>query len=364
MPDAARYETAATVHELLAALETLDARFFDGPNALADDQSVLEGYKWMFSILQVALDTQVWADAANPRFVDIVGPYKKWGGDNADAYYMHAPIDPDVTYRVRGRRGDAVYLSLTVYGGPRDGHYSERIVGTVNDRDHLDIGDDGTFELMLARERPPGWDGPFLALEDDAVVAITRDYLNDPFRGERCRWHIEALDPPATVRLTDADVARRFRAALTWVQDQAAMVPLALGAPNQIDEPYPVAQVTFGWAAGDAAYAMGSFDLAADEALVIRGRSPECAFWNCCLWNQFLHTYNYDYEQVTINGAQAAYEQDGSWTLVVAHEDPGVANWLSTQGHPRGRIWFRWFYPAATPERPTTEVVKVGDLRR
>ena len=204
-----------------------------------------------------------------------------------------------------GKRGDAVYLSLTVYGGPRDGGYSERIVGTVNDRDHLDIAADGSFELMLARARPTGWDGPFLQLEDDAVVAITRDYLEDPFRGQRCSWHIEAIDPPATVRQTDADVARRFRAALKWVEQQAAMVPLALGEPNQIDEPYGVQQVTFGWAAGDAAYAMGSFDLAPDEALVITGRSPECAFWNCCLWNQFLHTYNYDYENVTINGAQA-----------------------------------------------------------
>ena len=48
------------------------------------------------------------ADTAKPRFVDIVGPYKKWGGDNADAYYQFAPIDPARTYRIQGRRGDAV----------------------------------------------------------------------------------------------------------------------------------------------------------------------------------------------------------------------------------------------------------------
>jgi hypothetical protein len=36
-----------------------------------------------------------------------------------------------------------------------------------------------------------------------------------------------------------------------------------------------------------------------------------------------------------------------------------MPNWLSTQGHPRGRIWFRWFYPSETPERPTCEVVKI-----
>jgi hypothetical protein len=356
------YETTAVVHELLDALGELDGQFLSGDRAVGDDQQVLEGYKWIFSILQVALDTQVWGDSANPRFVEIVGPYKKWGGDNADAYYQFAPVDPDVVYRVTGTKGDAAYLSLTVYGGPRDGHYSERIVGSVNDRDDLKIAKDGSFEFVMARERPKGWKGAFIQLEDDAVAAITRDYLEDPFRGKRCGWHIQAVDPPTMYRETDADLARRFRAALTWVRDQAQMVPLGLGAPNQIDEPYPVQKVTFGWAAGDAAYAMGSFDLAPDEALVITGRSPECAFWNCCLWNQFMHTYNYDYERVTINGAQADYEDDGSWAIVIAHDDPGHPNWLSTAGHPRGRIWFRWFYPTATPERPMTRVVNLGDV--
>ena len=48
------------------------------------------------------------------------------------------------------------------------------------------------------------------------------------------------------------------------------------------------------------------------------------------------------------------YADDGSWTIVVAHRDPGHPNWVSPAGHPRGRIWFRWFYPSETPARPTT----------
>src|SRR5438132_1584380 len=198
-------ETPAAFHELLAALASLDGRFGD-----LDDQSVLEGYKWITSIFRVALDAYVWADPARPRFVDIVGPYVKWGGDNPDALR-------------------------------------------------------------------------------------------------------------ATFQQNDADLARRLRAATTWVREQAQIVPLALGEPNTVDEPYPVPEVTYGWAAGDAAYAMGSFDLGPEEALVIEGRSPACAFWNLCLWNPFLHTYNYDYERVTINGTQVAHEPDGSWTIVVAH---------------------------------------------
>ena len=131
-------------------------------------------------------------------------------------------------------------------------------------------------------------------------------------------------------------------------------MPIPLGTPNTVDEPYGVPSQTFGWAAGDAAYAMGSYELAEDEALVIEGRSPACAFWNVCLWNQFLHTYDYAYERVTLNGDQAVYEPDGSWRLVVARRDPGHPNWISTAGHSRGRIWFRWFLPEATPARPTT----------
>ena len=340
------WETSAVFHELIDQLRALEDKLFEGPNTPLDDQGVLEGYKWIFSILQVGLDAQVWADPAKPRFVDIVGPYKKWGGDNADAFYLFAPIDPNRRYKVSGRRHDSVYLSVTVYGGPNDGRYSERIVSTVNDR-MLEFDDEGRFEFEV--ETAP-----------DAVCAITRDYLVNPTTDRRTEFTIECLDPAPTSREDDSDLARRFRAALTWVRDQANIVPLALGEPNSVDEPYPVPTTTFGWAAGDAAYAMGSFDLGDDEALIISGRSPECAFWNLCLWNQFLHTYNYDYERVTINGGQVQYEPDGSWRIVVAHRDPGMPNWLSTMGHPRGRLWFRWFHPAATPDRPTTEVVKLG----
>ena len=70
---------------------------------------------------------------------------------------------------------------------------------------------------------------------------------------------ITAIDPPSSYLDGDTDLARRFRAARTWVRDQSEMVPLPLGEPNTIDTPYPVPTKTYGWAAGDAAYAMGTY---------------------------------------------------------------------------------------------------------
>jgi hypothetical protein len=198
-----RPETSAVFGELLDELRSLEGHLLDGPNALDDEQYRCEAYRWIFSITQVAMDCFVWGDTAMPRFTDIVGPTKKWGGDNSDAFYQYAPIDPTRRYRVRGVRGDAVYLSLSVYGGPDDGRYSERIVGWLNDRD-LTFDDDGNFEFWVG---PEPEDGPGILLAPDAVAAITRDYLAEPMMGKRTTWHIEAADPPETVRQTDADLA-------------------------------------------------------------------------------------------------------------------------------------------------------------
>ncbi len=351
-------KTRTAVRELIALLETMDEKFIDGDEALHDEASQLEVHRWIFTTLQVALDTQVWADGERPRFVDIVGPYKKWGGDNVDAFYQHTPIDPRRTYRITGRPGDAVYWSFTIYGGPNDGRYSERIVGSVNDRD-VPVADDGTITFTVS---PDPFDGPGIRTEPDAVAGITRDYLDDWRNDERMTWHIECLDGAPDYVQHDADVARRFHNAITWLKEQTAMAPVWPGDPNEVQEPYPVPTETFGWAAGDASYAMGRFSLTNDEALVIEGRSPECAFWNLCLWNSLLHTYNYDYDQVSVNGSQVRYEDDGSWRIVVSAHDPGLPNWVSTQGHTDGLLWFRWFLPDHTPERPTTRIVSLADL--
>ena len=122
------YETAAAFRELLDVLRDADQNFLDGFRAVPDDASAIEGYRFLIDVFSVALDIYVTTDAARPELVKIVSPTRKFGGDNSDAYYYFAPIDPARAYRVHGRMGDAVYLSLCVYGGPSDGRWSNRIV--------------------------------------------------------------------------------------------------------------------------------------------------------------------------------------------------------------------------------------------
>ena len=50
--------TSAVFHEILDEQRALEGRLFL-PDVALDELSVLEGYKWMFSILAVGLDAHV-----------------------------------------------------------------------------------------------------------------------------------------------------------------------------------------------------------------------------------------------------------------------------------------------------------------
>src|SRR5580698_1669780 len=199
-------KTEAVFAELLEELAAQHRRLVEQLSGPGDEQTLLEAHRWLTTILQVATDTQVWSDPARPRFVEIVGRYKKWGGDNADAFYCYAPIDPTRTYRVTLEPGDAVYMSLTVYGGPDDGRYSTRIVGSANS-EGVERDAQGAIHIVMSPHDPGEPGVLWIRLEDDAVAAITRDYLDDPRTGTRAVWHMESDDPPDTYRQDDADLA-------------------------------------------------------------------------------------------------------------------------------------------------------------
>ena len=106
---------------------------------------------------------------------------------------------------------------------------------------------------------------------------------------------------------------------------------------------------------------MAPYALGPDEALVIRGRFPECRFANVVLWNRFGQTYDYLRRRVSLNRAQTVLEPDGSYRIVVAHADPGVPNWLQTEGRPSGTIYWRFLLAKEDAETPQARVVKLSE---
>ena len=65
---------------------------------------------------------------------------------------------------------------------------------------------------------------------------------------------------------------------------------------------------------------------------------------------------------MSLNRVQTKPERDGTFRIVIAHRDPGVPNWLDTEGRPFGMVFWRFFLPNGDIDTPRTEVVPVDDV--
>jgi hypothetical protein len=180
----------------------------------------------------------------------------------------------------------------------------------------------------------------------------------------------DAAPPPP---LDDATFAGRLRDGVAFLRQctvgqplpgTPSPAPFMAAEPNRVGRPW-----SFRTAGVDAAgavdifYSMGRWNLGPDEALVMRGTIPVSRFTNVMLWNRHMQTLEYVHRQSSLNNAQIAYGTDGSYTIVVAHRDPGVPNWLDTGGHRTGTIFWRYLLPESEPVMAECEVRPVDGLR-
>jgi hypothetical protein len=126
--------------------------------------------------------------------------------------------------------------------------------------------------------------------------------------------------------------------------------------------PAPIKPGTHALAAADAAYSMAPYLLGPDEALVITARWPDCRCANVNLWNRQMQTFDYLRHPISLNRAQTVFDSDGSFRVVIADKDPGVPNWLDTEGRPFGLIFWRYMLPDGPIDTPKADVVPLASL--
>src|SRR3546814_13837143 len=76
-----------------------------------------------------------------------------------------------------------------------------------------------------------------------------------------------------------------------------------------------------------------------------------------------MESLDYRYHDIHVNKHSARIAADGSCTIVLAHRDPGVANWVETASHERGTMCMRWV-GASEHVDPTTQVIKHDQLEQ
>jgi hypothetical protein len=90
---------------------------------------------------------------------------------------------------------------------------------------------------------------------------------------------------------------------------------------------------------------------------------PRCTHWNLQLDNHWMESMDYRYLPAHVNKHSARLNADGSVTVIVAHEDPGLPNFLCTAGHGQGTALLRWVEADRQP-LPRCRVVKLATLRQ
>ena len=364
-------ESRKALRELLDLLQEIDERWAGPEWNLHSESDVANAHRALMHMLEGGLITFFETDPTRPRFQRIVSATRKITGDNADAIYFDAPVSPDHSYRVRGCMDGAVYVSFTVECDTADGDMATRTAGVLNDS-QFEVDSEGRFEIRFGgKPAKRNW----LALESGATRITTRHYYEnersaaaDPTRN--AALEIEVLEPtPAPPAPDDASVARGIRRVARFVRSrslgqlpmaQRAQPPFVSTVPNQF--PVPVTPGDFGLAAFDAAYSMAPYVIGPDDALVILGRWPTCRCANVSLWNRHMQTYEYANRTVSRNRAQTTLERDGSFRMILAHSDPGLPNWIDTEGRPFGLVFWRFMLPEGEIETPRAEVVPLAKL--
>ncbi len=316
------------------------------------------GYRHLLVLLGLAVDEALRpSNPYDPYFAPAnVDAVLKWGMDCPDAAYTGAALRGDGTYRIRGRRGTVRYLGFQVMSG------IESSVNVV--ADDLDLSEDGSFEITLsAQERPGNW----MALSPRTSSLVVRQFFYDWDAEEPASLEIECLEPgpswPDPEPLSAAGVARQLVAIGEFMEASVAFwLDVEDGGRAQGINVFrqPAALTAMG-AAAENVSVWGSWELDEDQALVIEVPPPDALYWSVSLGNHWWETIDYANRQSSLNGHQAVVDSDGVFRAVVAHTDPGVANWLDTAGHRQGPMIFRWLRAESAPV-PTTRVVAVDAL--
>ncbi|HPP82356.1 MAG TPA: DUF1214 domain-containing protein [Rubrivivax sp.] len=305
-------------------------------------------------------------DYADPRYPELIhyfDPVRKQGGDNTDAVYVGATINGTDTYRISGDRGSAPYFAVTAVERGQT-PWGGKVAHTLFDHD-LQVEPDGRFELVCSPEPHPG---NWLRTTPETFRVTFRQFFADWEHERPMKARIDRLSgdtsPPAP--LTPEKLAAQLSSAAKWVGESIAfwvrMIEMWKVMPNTFRSYKQLADRAIDATPGGEPM-IAYWALPPDEALVVRVRPPVCRYWAVEFGNFWWTTMDYRYRLSNTNCHYAQLEDDGELVVVIAHEDPGLPNWLDTSGFAEGYVTYRWMLAQGCPE-PQAVQVKTAQLHR
>ena len=371
-PELAQLATTRAWLQLVEVIEAAGLQVLgQGDNAALDKQDAIERYLGLLTILSNTLRMPLNSDPTRPLMTtfDLIPPLSKIGGNSPDADYHGFPVDARYSYRIRGTRGQAPFFALQVQSREIDlvRMRPRMYLASVLPENALTYDKDGYFEVLVSKEKPAGYDGLWLGMDDNSFRVVIREYHHDRELEGEPELEVTFLgDVPAAQVRSDEQTSRLLQQAAFmskfWFEAREWYPELM--APDAVNS----FQVSEGGTdersqdlalAADVQYMLGWWQLAPDESLLIEGQAPDSAYWNIQLTDRWLETADFRRRTVNLNNAQIRLDPDGRYRIVISARDTGAANWLDTGGRSEGLMAFRWAH-ARDVTAPSTRVVKTA----
>lgn len=327
------------------------------------DVARAEGFRYLLGLtLSGIRQATEQGDPEHPVWIRNPDSAAKWGAENADNQYLWACLRPDRSYRISGDRRDAFDFLIEV----KEGYMQlgdERNFATLWAHD-LGVGADGRFEILLAAREPSPRPANFLPLHPDARYVAVRQYLADWARETPAHFEIECLESAgrAPELLSPARAASMLDSAGEWTEVSARFWDEWIQQLRRDHVRGRVAPpVSFVGGADDISYGNDWYRIGADEALILETEVPRARYWAFQLCDTWFKTMDYTTRQSSLNHTQARLDPDGRFRCVIAHRDPGYANWLDTAGQLEGMIQYRYVFTETKP-LPSARVVRFAEL--
>lgn len=332
------------------------------PGAPQDAFNQAEGVRYLSRLTRAGLQAYLeYADPSFPVLRRMVDETIKMGADNPDNYYFNAPISGAYEYRITGRRNTINYIGFFTQNGNYGTTGGLAPCGVLEGKD-LKIRPDGTFEIILSKM--PRGDNWLEITEDSSLLIVRQTFLirEEEIPAELSISNLNGKQKPDPI--TPAMMDEGLKTASLFVAGAPLLFARWARGFQKHTNTLPQFDPGVSNAAGGDAniiYYHSHWKLAEDEALEIRVTPPVCENWNFQLNNYWMESLDYRYHTICTNMGAAHTEANGSLRIIVAHNDPGVPNWLETCGHDEGTMCWRW-YRLAESEKPVQPVCRVIHL--
>lgn len=286
------------------------------------------------------------------------------GQNSGFCRYGFAMLDGRCSYRISGRLGGIKPL-LAQLISPMLGDRRSVTRGNYELNRMADAS--GCFRITLSADAAKA---PDIVLDRDSAfnLLFLRRWFAD-WDDDMGEMQIQIIDPPAVLPAEDeAGFIERLRVAADYAsylirEFTIGLYDLYLNLAGQqrgvmayiggesISNDLLGSPSTF--------YGLAVADCGPDQALIIEGVPPRSDFWSFQLGSVWSRPLDFVNAQTEINMQSVSIDTDGRYRVVVAHDDPGFSNWLSTTGHSEFVIVMRNYNdvsPAATVPPSITRV--------